>query len=1453
MTSPTPSTPHPRPRRLTATLLALALSLIGVIGVASPAAAAGSVDVALSQTTGTEPFDADDAEGHDSSATNDLVRTNDTITYSVSVTANEADLTDPVITLSLPRGQEVAYSNLLGASGAIPAFCDPTTSTLTPATIAAPSATDPLSSWASDPAQTLVCHLTSPVTTGSAQVFQVTARVRPEVPGGTVMDPVSAVVEGTQSGASVSATTGSVEQTVSATSAWDLSINGAESADDSAFVKQATVQKCTPRITNGDGSTVESPWAGQWCYVGGYPVTLSIPNGGRGGTPIQDGTFGFTIDTSATAIWGQSAVEAATAAGATLPGALVTSVLDDPYGSPYSRIVPGSSSHAADRSVRASGTTAFTQTVSADGSPSVSFTVTGTDTTGYTLPYQAGDPANTNIRPDRGYVYTKRVFLEVPVTALDVLDNVAGVDADDASGVIVTSVGFEANESGLTLTGVDGSANTWADPDGTADNYRTVPVRLESTQAVDNWWGSSKDYPTSTTPVVFSPGYPVWTGPSGPTGWHQGDGVAVNGQKVVNVVHIDGNSQLGNTTLACVSFDESQVQVDAGTAADGIYGSYGAVTSTQWAPYTDVDTGGATWIDGSLFNFNSVRSLDDPQDLAPQKSMTSRYNDFRVQYGVGDASDTGCTGSITWSDTPSAATNHVRVLVQAKAGTNAVYQRTDVAISMKVVGSAIGDVVPTHVSYVQTAGSTSTMEEMSALVTEGTVITSTYDAASHTYDSASRTRWMGDRLSLVGDMVRVSKTVDGLNTDQWVPSTDSWVRTAGVTPPTYAPGNTFDYTITPALTSAVPSGQATSILVEDCLPAEVKPVAYSVNPTAVTLPEQLACDAGETHLAWQLDGVTDKTALDPITVTVQVLETAASNTSVVNDVLVSSPTDPSSTVNQRSDRATVAVQAPAGVAISKRSVNPTIVVNDHGWTSGPTVDWQVVFRSLDNPLPISDMDVIDYLPAADDGASSFAGTGDLVSATATSSTGTQPTLLYTSSPLGGARVEDWTNARDDALNGESGSTVWCDAPSGGTVVLGAGAAADCPASPSAVTGLRVLRPGQLASNATITLDISTTAAGNHAEDKMVNHVQGSATGLDTNVSSRASTLFVAGEVPGSVTGTAWHDTDGDGLRADGEPLFGGVTVELVDADGEVVLDANGRPMSTTTAQDGTYSFTGLAPGSYTVRMTLPDGYQPTLTDVDGNTHDGVDSDGTASSDGTSTLAAVTLDAGHQDVVVDQGFVQRDLAITKTAAADHDPAQVGDTITYTVTVSATGETSYSAAAPAVFYDDLSDVLDNADLGSVTSVSTGTAGFDAGSSTLMWSGVLAPGESATVTYTVTVTGAATDGEATNTAFTSTIPPVDSDGDGTPDLPGKDGDGTPVAPPTTCEAPTCATTTTPIGGPVVTPTAPTTTVSSTAPAAPGSWLARTGTAVGRTVLVALVLLTAGGLLLVRRRRQV
>ena len=59
------------------------------------------------------------------------------------------------------------------------------------------------------------------------------------------------------------------------------------------------------------------------------------------------------------------------------------------------------------------------------------------------------------------------------------------------------------------------------------------------------------------------------------------------------------------------------------------------------------------------------------------------------------------------------------------------------------------------------------------------------------------------------------------------------------------------------------------------------------------------------------------------------------------------------------------------------------------------------------------------------------------------------------------------------------------------------------------------------------------------------------------------------------------------------------------------------PLTTTTAQDGTYSFTGLQPGTYTVTQTQPTAYLPgTITaGTDGGTV------------GSETISQVTLNAG----------------------------------------------------------------------------------------------------------------------------------------------------------------------------------------------------------------------------------
>jgi len=66
----------------------------------------------------------------------------------------------------------------------------------------------------------------------------------------------------------------------------------------------------------------------------------------------------------------------------------------------------------------------------------------------------------------------------------------------------------------------------------------------------------------------------------------------------------------------------------------------------------------------------------------------------------------------------------------------------------------------------------------------------------------------------------------------------------------------------------------------------------------------------------------------------------------------------------------------------------------------------------------------------------------------------------------------------------------------------------------------------------------------------------------------------------------WLDEDADGVQGDDEPGLEGVTVELLDADGNVVE-------TVTTDGEGQYLFEGVECAEYQVRFTLPEdgGYE----------------------------------------------------------------------------------------------------------------------------------------------------------------------------------------------------------------------------------------------------------------------
>jgi hypothetical protein len=143
-------------------------------------------------------------------------------------------------------------------------------------------------------------------------------------------------------------------------------------------------------------------------------------------------------------------------------------------------------------------------------------------------------------------------------------------------------------------------------------------------------------------------------------------------------------------------------------------------------------------------------------------------------------------------------------------------------------------------------------------------------------------------------------------------------------------------------------------------------------------------------------------------------------------------------------------------------------------------------------------------------------------------------------------------------------------------------------------------------------------------------------GTDSNGPTATSALLPAGQedltldagfwLPAGLGDKVWLDQDIDGVQDPGEPGVAGVTVELLDATGEVVA-------TTRTDKDGTYRFTGLTAGTYSVRFRPPPGLVLTGGDLGGD--DAKDSDADV---GTGRTTTVTLAPGENNPTLDAGVI-----------------------------------------------------------------------------------------------------------------------------------------------------------------------------------------------------------------------
>ena len=123
--------------------------------------------------------------------------------------------------------------------------------------------------------------------------------------------------------------------------------------------------------------------------------------------------------------------------------------------------------------------------------------------------------------------------------------------------------------------------------------------------------------------------------------------------------------------------------------------------------------------------------------------------------------------------------------------------------------------------------------------------------------------------------------------------------------------------------------------------------------------------------------------------------------------------------------------------------------------------------------------------------------------------------------------------------------------------------------------------------------------------------------------------------PSSIGDKVWLDIDANGTQDAGEEGVAGVTVKLLDKDGNPAKDFNGNTVEDqVTDAEGNYKFENLAAGEYTVQIEPNKGQK--LTEKAKSTDNTIDSDFDSE---TKRTAPITLEPNQEKTDIDAGLVE----------------------------------------------------------------------------------------------------------------------------------------------------------------------------------------------------------------------